>query len=107
MLLMLTKKVKANIIKETRIHETDTGSANVQVGVLSRRILELATHLKKNPKDIHSRRGLLKMVSKRRKLEKYSNITEQKKTTASRRNKKQEEVSEPKKTRKSTLSNGK
>jgi len=68
---MLTKRVKTNIIKETQIHDADTGSANVQVGVLSRRISELADHLKKNPKDIHSRRGLLKMVSKRRKLEKY------------------------------------
>jgi small subunit ribosomal protein S15 len=68
---MLTKRVKANIVKETQVHDTDTGSANVQVGVLSRRISELADHLKKNPKDIHSRRGLLKMVSKRRKLEKY------------------------------------
>ncbi len=68
---MLTKRVKTNIIKETQVHDADTGSANVQVGVLSRRISELAGHLKKNPKDIHSRRGLLKMVSKRRKLEKY------------------------------------
>jgi small subunit ribosomal protein S15 len=68
---MLTKRVKANIVKETQIHDTDTGSANVQIGVLNRRITELADHLKKNPKDIHSRRGLLKMVSKRRKLEKY------------------------------------
>ncbi|MFA4999318.1 MAG: 30S ribosomal protein S15 [Parcubacteria group bacterium] len=68
---MLTKRVKANIVKETQLHDTDTGSANVQIGVLNRRISELADHLKKNPKDIHSRRGLLKMVSKRRKLEKY------------------------------------
>ena len=65
---MLTKRVKARVIGEHRTHEKDTGSANVQVGVLSRRIDELATHLKKNPKDNHSRRGLLKMVSKRRKL---------------------------------------
>ncbi|MDD4930822.1 MAG: 30S ribosomal protein S15 [Candidatus Colwellbacteria bacterium] len=68
---MLTSKVKANIIKDARINEKDTGSANVQIGLLSRRIDELAGHLKKNPKDIHSRRGLLQMVSKRRKLEKY------------------------------------
>lgn len=77
---MLTKKVKANIIKETQIHDKDTGSANVQVGVLSRRISELADHLKKNPKDVHSRRGLLKMVSKRRKLEKYLGAEAIKKT---------------------------
>ncbi|MFA5052850.1 MAG: 30S ribosomal protein S15 [Parcubacteria group bacterium] len=76
---MLTKRVKANIIKEAQIHETDTGSANVQVGVLNRRISELADHLKKNPKDIHSRRGLLKMVSKRRKLERYLSAEAEKK----------------------------
>jgi len=105
---MLTKKVKANIIKEIRLHETDTGSANVQVGVLSRRITELAGHLKKNPKDIHSRRGLLKMVSKRRKLEKYLNVAEQKKAVVPQRNKKSEEIKSPKKTRKPVSSkNGK
>lgn len=69
---MLTRKVKANIIQATQVNEKDTGSATVQVGLLNRRIDELAAHLKKNPKDTHSRRGLLKMVSKRRKLEKYS-----------------------------------
>jgi len=77
---MLTPKVKANIIKEKRINEKDTGSASVQIGILSRRIEELADHLKKNPKDAHSRRGLLKMVSKRRKLEKYIDTSEKKKT---------------------------
>lgn len=76
---MLTPKVKANIIKEKRINEKDTGSASVQIGILSRRIEELADHLKKNPKDAHSRRGLLKMVSKRRKLEKYIDTSEKKK----------------------------
>ena len=76
---MLTPKVKANIIKEKRINEKDTGSANVQIGILGRRIEELADHLKKNPKDAHSRRGLLKMVSKRRKLEKYIETSEKKK----------------------------
>lgn len=68
---MLTQRVKANVIKGKRLNETDTGSADVQIGLINRRISELADHLKKNPKDIHSRRGLLKMVSKRRKLEKY------------------------------------
>ncbi|MEK7193198.1 MAG: 30S ribosomal protein S15 [Patescibacteria group bacterium] len=65
---MLTKRVKARIVGEVQKHKTDTGSAEVQVGILSRQIDELATHLKKNPKDNHSRRGLLKMVSHRRKL---------------------------------------
>jgi small subunit ribosomal protein S15 len=65
---MLTSRKKKLIIKEHGIHETDTGSAAVQVGLLSRQIEELTSHLKKHPKDHHSRRGLLKMVGKRRKL---------------------------------------
>ena len=68
---MLTKRVKSRVIGEFKVHEKDTGSANVQIAVLSRQIDELAAHLKKNPKDNHSRRGLLKMVSKRRKLMAY------------------------------------
>ncbi len=52
-------------------HEKDTGSAEVQVAILSRQIDELAVHLKRNPKDNHSRRGLLKMVSQRRKFLDY------------------------------------
>lgn len=68
---MLTKRVKAKIAVEHGKHEKDTGSAQVQVAILSRQIDELAGHLKKNPKDNHSRRGLLKMVSQRRKLLDY------------------------------------
>ena len=68
---MLTKRVKSRIIGEHKKSEKDTGSANVQVAMISRQIDELAAHLKKNPKDNHSRRGLLKMVSKRRKLLSY------------------------------------
>ena len=68
---MLTPRKKKNAIKETATHDTDTGSAPVQISLLSRSIEELATHLKKNPKDHHSRRGLLKMVSKRKKLLDY------------------------------------
>lgn len=68
---MLTKNVKARIIGIHRRHDTDTGSAEVQVGVLSRRIDELTKHLKGNKKDNHSRRGLLQMVSTRRKLLAY------------------------------------
>ncbi len=65
---MLTKRVKVKIIGDLKRHEKDTGSAEVQVGLISRQIEELTKHLKKNPKDQHSRRGLLKMVSHRRKL---------------------------------------
>lgn len=68
---MLTKRVKSKIIKEFQIHEKDTGSAETQIGLLSRRIEELTRHLKKHPKDKHSRRGLLKMVSHRRRLLDY------------------------------------
>jgi small subunit ribosomal protein S15 len=65
---MLSKPLKGKIVREHQRHGTDTGSAEVQVGVLSRRIDELARHLKKNQKDHHSRRGLLQLVSKRRRL---------------------------------------
>lgn len=63
---MLTTKKKATIIKSAARHDTDTGSADVQVALLSKSIDELAKHLKKNPKDVHSRRGLLQMVADRR-----------------------------------------
>ncbi|PIR83018.1 30S ribosomal protein S15 [Candidatus Kaiserbacteria bacterium CG10_big_fil_rev_8_21_14_0_10_56_12] len=63
---MLTTKKKAAVIKTTARHDTDTGSADVQVALLSKQIDELAKHLKKNPKDVHSRRGLLQMVADRR-----------------------------------------
>lgn len=63
---MLTKRVKTAVIKDTARHEADTGSPEVQVGVLSRKIEELTRHLKKNQKDFHSRRGLLQMVADRR-----------------------------------------
>lgn len=68
---MLTSRKKQNVIKDTQEHETDTGSAQVQIALLSRQIDELAAHLKKNAKDNSSRRGLLKMVFKRRKLLAY------------------------------------
>ena len=63
---MLTTKKKAILIKKIARHDTDTGSADVQVALLSKQIDELAKHLKKNPKDFHSRRGLLQMVADRR-----------------------------------------
>lgn len=62
---MLTKIKKANAMKSTRIHDNDTGSPEAQVSILTKRIDELAGHLKKNHKDNHSRRGLLGMVAKR------------------------------------------
>lgn len=65
---MLTPRQKLNIVKEFQTKEGDTGSADVQIALLTREIKELTHHLKKHPKDQHSRRGLLKMVSKRRRL---------------------------------------
>jgi len=63
---MLGKEEKDKIIQESRVHETDTGSPEVQVSLLTRKIQELTDHLKKHRKDKHSRRGLLGMVNKRR-----------------------------------------
>jgi small subunit ribosomal protein S15 len=63
---MLTMKKKQNIIKKNQVHDTDTGSPEVQIAMISERIDELALHLKKHKKDNHSRRGLIKMVADRR-----------------------------------------
>lgn len=68
---MLTKMQKTRSIKAVRKHETDTGSASVQVALLTKQIGELTTHLKKHLKDKHSRRGLLQMVANRRTHLKY------------------------------------
>ncbi len=65
---MLTSQKKKSIIDEVKTHDTDTGSAQVQIALLSERINELTEHLKTHKKDIHSRRGLIKMVDTRRKL---------------------------------------
>lgn len=58
-------------MKKTRLHDEDTGSAEAQIGLFTRRINELTDHLRKHPKDKHSRRGLLGLVQKRRKQIKY------------------------------------
>lgn len=63
---MLVSKKKQTIIKKNQIHDKDTGSPEVQVGIMSAKIDELAKHLKKHKKDNHSRRGLIKMVASRR-----------------------------------------
>lgn len=68
---MLTKTKKLKIVKDVQVHETDTGSPEVQIAILSKRIDELAKHLKANTKDNHSRRGLLQMVADRKKHMKY------------------------------------
>ena len=68
---MISKEKKAQIIAEYGRSEGDTGSPEVQVAILTERIRELTEHLKVNKKDNHSRRGLLKMVGKRRRLLAY------------------------------------
>lgn len=65
---MLKSEEKIKVIKKHKVHETDTGSDEVQIGLLSEEIGKLLSHLKKHPKDFHSKRGLLKMVARRRKL---------------------------------------
>lgn len=65
---MLTAEEKTKTIAKYKLHEADTGSDEVQIALLSEEIKQLLSHLKKHPKDFHSKRGLLKMVSKRRKF---------------------------------------
>ncbi len=67
----MIKEVKTSIIETYRVHETDTGSPEVQIAMLTERINQLTEHLKMHKKDHHSRRGLLKMVGKRRGLLTY------------------------------------
>lgn len=69
--MALTKDDKGVIIKEYQVHEKDTGSAEVQIAILSRRIIYLTEHFKYHKKDHHSRKGLLKLVNRRRKLLDY------------------------------------
>lgn len=68
---MMRQEEKTAIIEANRLHETDTGSPEVQIAVLTRRIADLTEHLKEHKKDNHSRRGLFKMVGQRRKLLNY------------------------------------
>ena len=68
---MLLKEEKSKVIAEYATHEGDTGSPEVQIAILTKRINDLTEHLKTNKKDHHSRRGLLKMVGQRRNLLNY------------------------------------
>ncbi len=72
----LAPEVKTPIIEKYRLHSTDTGSSDVQVAVLSRRITDMIEHLKAHPHDNASRRGLLMMVGKRRRLLNYLRRTD-------------------------------
>ena len=68
---MITKEQKQAIIEEYKVHDGDTGSPEVQIAILTKRINDLTEHLKVHKNDHHSRRGLLKMVGKRRNLLNY------------------------------------
>ena len=69
--MSVTKDQKQDIIEQHRTHESDTGSPEIQVALLTERINQLTEHFKVHKKDHHSRRGLLKMVGKRRRLLQY------------------------------------
>src|SRR5437016_6866215 len=69
--MALTLEEKTEIIVDSRMHETDTGSPEVQVSILTRRINQMTEHLKIHKHDLHSRRGLLMMVGRRRRLLAY------------------------------------
>ena len=69
--MTISKDDKSQLIKDNQVHETDTGSPEVQIAVLTARIQYLTQHLQQHPKDFHTRRGLLKMVGRRRKVLRY------------------------------------
>jgi len=76
--MALKTKEKAKIIKEVATNEKDTGSTEVQIALLSKEIDKLASHLKKHTQDLHSKRGLINMVVKRKKLLAYLKKTSEK-----------------------------
>lgn len=69
--MALQKSEREEIIEEFQVHDKDTGSSEVQIALLSERIAVLTDHLRENPHDHHSRRGLFKMVGRRRRLLRY------------------------------------
>jgi len=73
---MLAQEIRTDIIQDNKLHESDTGSAEVQIALLTRRINDLTQHLREHRKDHHSRRGLLKMVGQRRRQLAYLNKTD-------------------------------
>lgn len=68
---MLTKETKSDLASQYRLHATDSGSADVQVALLTERIKQLTDHLREHRKDHHSQRGLMKLVGQRRRLLRY------------------------------------
>ncbi len=80
--MALAPKEKSKIIEKFKSHEKDTGSPEVQIALLTEEITQLAEHLKKHPKDNHSRRGLLGMVARRKKFLDYLKETNTRKYNA-------------------------
>lgn len=76
--MALTHKQKEKVTGSVKRHEKDTGSPEYQIALFTEQIKRLTAHLKKNKKDFHSRRGLLKMVAKRKKLQSYLQKTNEK-----------------------------
>ena len=74
--MSLNKEAKIDIVDKYALHEGDTGSPEVQIALLTQQILDLSEHLKTHKKDNHSRRGLLNMVGKRRRLIQYLKSSE-------------------------------
>lgn len=74
--MALSNEKKQAIIAEYRVHETDTGSPEVQVAIITEQIKELTAHLKVHKKDVHSRRGMYKMIGQRRRLLNYLHHTD-------------------------------
>lgn len=81
-LFVISKTKKQKLIKDVAVHESDTGSPEVQISILTKRIEELAKHLKSHNKDNHSRRGLLAMVADRQSHMKYLEKKNPKRATA-------------------------
>lgn len=79
--MSITKEKKTELIKKFAINKADTGSADVQIAVLTERILNLTEHLKVNKKDFHSRRGLLILVGRRKRLLNYLKSTNEERFT--------------------------
>ena len=69
--MAITLETKKAILKTFQNHENDTGSSEVQIALLTQRIVDLTNHLKQHPKDLHSRRGLIALANRRRKLLEY------------------------------------
>lgn len=67
----LDKEIKREIIEKYRIHDKDTGSPEVQIAILTKRIKDLTEHLKRHKKDVHTRYGLMKLVGRRKRLLRY------------------------------------